>query len=34
MPEWNTEMQPEQAAGAAASAIPAELGRAGALHLL
>lgn len=34
MPEWNTEMQPERAAGAEASAIPAELGRAGALHLL
>lgn len=34
MPEWNTETQSEQAAGAASAGIPHELGRAGALHLL
>lgn len=34
MPEWNTEMQPERTAEAESAAIPAELGRAGALHLL
>ncbi len=33
MPEWNTEIQPERTVEAA-QAIPAELGRAGALHLL
>lgn len=34
MPEWNTEMQTAHTGGTASEAIPAELGRAGALHLL
>lgn len=34
MPEWNTETQMGQGAGVTAGAIPLELGRAGALHLL